>query len=165
MRQGKTQRNRSRGAHAPEFCSPPRRLRKKVRPRPIKGGEAPKGACQPLPRAFQTSACETRITRLRTAARRYRWRARLPALRPRLSPGTPVPAQLQAMLPGTRNQAGVSRLILSQSSDSTSRLGRSTEGPDARSRSGADCEPARKHRTRSTLRIASGMRPLLSEIR
>jgi hypothetical protein len=50
--------------------------------------------------------------------------------------------------------------ILSQSSDSTSRLGLSTEGLDARNRSGAVCEAARKHRTRSTLRIASGMRPL-----
>ena len=94
--------------------------------------------------------------------------------------GTPIPAQLQAMFPGTwtahdpekwipvfrkdqaqlKKPAGVTRPILSQSSDSTSRLGRSTEGPDARSRSGADCEPARKHRTRPTLRIASGMRPL-----
>ena len=73
--------------------------------------------------------------------------------------GTPIPAQLQAMLPGTRNQAGVTRLILSQSSDSTSRLGRSTEGNDAQSHSGAGCEPAPKHRTRSTLQIASGMGP------
>ena len=78
--------------------------------------------------------------------------------------GTPIPAQLQAMLPGTRNQAGVTRSIWSQSSDSTSRLGRSTEGNDAQSRSGADCEPARKHRTRSTLQIASGMRPSMSEM-
>jgi hypothetical protein len=53
----------------------------------------------------------------------------------------------------------------SQSSGSTPRLGRSTEGNDARSRSGAGCEPARKHRTRSTLQIASGMRPSMSEIR
>jgi hypothetical protein len=71
--------------------------------------------------------------------------------------GTPVPAQLQAMLPATWNEAGVTRPILSQSSDSTSRLGRNRN--DAQSRSGADCESARKHRTRSTLRIASGMRP------
>jgi hypothetical protein len=78
--------------------------------------------------------------------------------------GTPIPAQLQAMLPGTWNQVGVTRPIPSQSSDSTSRLGRSTEGNDARSRSGAGCEPARKHRTRSTLQIASGMRPSMSEI-
>ena len=49
-------------------------------------------------------------------------------------------------------------------SDSTSRLGRNTEGNDAQSRSGAGCEPARKHRTRSTLQIASGMRPSMSEI-
>jgi hypothetical protein len=57
------------------------------------------------------------------------------------------------------NQAGVTRSIASQCSGSTPRLGRNTEGNDARSRSGAGCEPARKHRTRSTLRIASGMRP------
>ena len=72
-------------------------------------------------------------------------------------------AQLQAMLPGTWIEAGVTRPILSQSSDSTSRLGRSTEGLDARSRSGADCEPARKRRTRSTLQIASGMRPFAGQ--
>ena len=60
---------------------------------------------------------------------------------PRLSQGLPSLTQLQAMLPATWNQAGVTRPILSQSSDSTSRLGRSTEGNDARSRSGADCEP------------------------
>ena len=53
----------------------------------------------------------------------------------------------------------------SQSSGSTPRLGRSTEGNDAQSRSGAGCETARKHRTRSTLQIASGMRPSMSEIR
>ena len=57
--------------------------------------------------------------------------------------------QLQAMLPGTWNQAGVTRPILSQSSDSTSRLGRSAEGNDAQSRPGAGCKPARRHRTRS----------------
>ena len=50
----------------------------------------------------------------------------------------------------------------SQSSGSTPRLGRSTEENDAQSRSGAGCEPARKHRTRSTLQIASGMRPSMS---
>ena len=67
--------------------------------------------------------------------------------------GTPIPAQLQAMFPGTWNQAGITRPLLSQSSDSTSRLGRNTEGPDARSRSGAVCEAARKHRTRTSDRI------------
>jgi hypothetical protein len=58
-------------------------------------------------------------------------------------------AQLQAMLPGTWIEAGVTRPILSQSSDSTSRLGRNTEGNDAQSRPGAGCKPARRHRTRS----------------
>jgi hypothetical protein len=82
-------------------------------------------------------------------------------------------AQLQARLPGTRRDAasckraptggrrrcasntGVTRARLSQSRESTSRTGRNTGAHDARSRSGADCEAARKHRTRSTLRIAS----------
>ena len=63
--------------------------------------------------------------------------------------GIPIPAQLQAMLPATWNQAGVTRPILSQSSDSTSRLGRSAEGNDAQSRPGAGCKPARRPRTRS----------------
>jgi hypothetical protein len=49
------------------------------------------------------------------------------------------------------NQAGVIRSIASQCSGSTPRLGRSTEGNDAQSRSGAGCEPARKHRTRSNI--------------
>jgi hypothetical protein len=48
-----------------------------------------------------------------------------------------------------RKPAGVTRPLLSQSSDSTSRLGRNTEGNDAQSRPGAGCKPARRHRTRS----------------
>ena len=133
---------------------------KSIRLRQHEGGEAPKGACQPLPRSRQTQvAAELEHLIGCAAARRYRRRARLPALRPRLSPELPSPTQLQAMLPGIENQAGVTRSILSQFSGSTPRLGRSTEGNDARSRSGAACEPARKHRTRPTLQIASGMRP------
>jgi hypothetical protein len=82
---------------------------------------------------------------------------------PRLSSETVTSlTQLQAMLPGTwtardpenrrsrgKESAGVTRPILSQSSDSTSRLGRNTEGNDAQSRPGAGCKPARRHRTRS----------------
>jgi hypothetical protein len=48
-----------------------------------------------------------------------------------------------------RKPAGVTRPLLSQSSDSTSRLGRNAEGNDAQSRPGAGCKPARRHRTRS----------------
>jgi hypothetical protein len=108
-------------------------------------------------------ASQTSVRSLRTHL--LSGRARLPALLPRFSPETLTsPTQLQAMLPGTWHQAGVTCPLLSQSSDSTSRLGRSTEGPDARSRSGGACEAGRKHRTRPTLRIASGMRPSLSEI-
>src|SRR4029077_764825 len=61
--------------------------------------------------------------------------------------GIPIPPQLRAMLPGT--WAGVTRPLLSQSSASTSRLGRGAEGNDAQSRPGAGCKPARRHRTRS----------------
>jgi hypothetical protein len=76
-------------------------------------------------------------------------------------------AQLQARLPGTwqerlvryaspnrgrktsRGYTGVIRARLSQSSGSTPRTGPSASQHDARSRSGAACEAARKHRTRS----------------
>jgi hypothetical protein len=128
------------------------------------GGEAPKGACQPLPRLRRQVRANVRhssAARLRAivggalAFRRFRRGS---------GQGFDLLTQLQAMLPGTRIEAGVTRPLLSQSSDSTSRLGRNTEGNDAQSRSGADCEPARKHRTRSTLQIASGMRPSMSEI-
>ena len=125
------------------------------------GGEAPKGACQPFAAPHQQTLPPADTSG--AAARHIGARPPSGASTAALA-GTPIPAQLQAMLPGTWNQAGVTRSILSQCSDSTSRLGRSTEGNDARSRSGADCEPARKHRTRSTLQIASGMRPSMSEI-
>ena len=116
------------------------------------GGEAPKGACQPFAAPHQQALPPADTSG--AAARHIGARPPSGASTAALA-GTPIPAQLQAMLPGTWNQAGVTRSILSQCSDSTSRLGRSTEGNDARSRSGADCEPARKHRTRSTLQIAS----------
>jgi hypothetical protein len=133
----------------------------KDRPLHKKGGEAPKGACQPCAAQHQQTFAPADASD--AAARRIGARPPSGASTAALA-GTPIPAQLQAMLPGTRNQAGVTRPVLSQSSDSTSRLGRSTEGNDARSRSGAGCEPARKHRTRSTLQIASGMRPSMNEI-
>jgi hypothetical protein len=47
--------------------------------------------------------------------------------------------QLQAMLPGTRVEAGVTRPLLSQSRDSTSRRGPRAAGRDAQSRPGAEC--------------------------
>ena len=119
------------------------------------GGEAPKGACQPLPRNIN-KRCRSSMSRRGCAPNRG-----APAFRRYAAAlaGTPIPAQLQAMLPGTwtahdpkiarRKPAGVTRPLLSQSSDSTSRLGRSTEGNDAQSRPGAGCKPARRHRTRS----------------
>jgi hypothetical protein len=145
---------RSRYAYAPELCLQP--STKIDSPPAIRGRRSAERRMPTMCRAAQTSVRSLRISsaaRLRAVS----GRARLPALR-RGSQG-PSLTQLQAMLPATWNQAGVTRPIPSQSSDSTSRLGRSTEGNDARSRSGADCESARKHRTRSTLQIASGMRP------
>jgi hypothetical protein len=73
------------------------------------------------------------------AAARTSGRARLPALCCGSRRGFDLPTQLQAMLPGTRVVTGVTRPRLSQSSDSTSRLGRRAEGLDAQSRPGADC--------------------------
>jgi hypothetical protein len=54
-------------------------------------------------------------------------------------------------------------LRLSQSSGCTPRTGRNAGGHDARSRPGAACEAARRHRPRPAIRIASGMRPLVGE--
>ena len=151
---------------------------------PQKGGEAPKGACQPCAAQHQQTSpladvrrqvyavCATHLLR---GCAPYGARSPSGASTAALA-GTPIPAQLQAMLPGTwtardpekpapdlirggyrfsersraaKEPAGVTRPILSQSSDSTSRLGRNTEGNDAQSRPGAGCKPARRHRTRS----------------
>jgi hypothetical protein len=92
-------------------------------------------------------------------------RARLPALHRGSRQDFHIPGAAPGHASWDLVPAGVTRLLLSQSSGSTPRLGRSTEENDAQSRSGAGCEPARKHRTRSTLQIASGMRPSMSEIR
>ena len=147
---------RSRDAYAPELCLQP--STKINSPPAIRGRRSAERRMPTMCRAAQTSVRSLRHLICCAAARRIG--ARPPSgASPRLSQGLPSLTQLQAMLPATWNQAGVTRPIPSQSSDSTSRLGRSTEGNDARSRSGADCESARKHRTRSTLQIASGMRP------
>jgi hypothetical protein len=58
-----------------------------------------------------------------------------------------------------RPAAALPALRLSQSSGSTPRTGRNTGGHDARSRPGAACEAARRHRPHPAIRIASGMRP------
>ena len=126
---------------------------KRFAPRATKeGGEAPKGACQPcaaqhqqtLPSADASGAAARHADKCTQSAHSSACGARPPSGASTAAlAGIPIPAQLQAMLPGTRNQASVTRLILSQSSDSTSRLGRSTEGNDAQSRSGACCESVR----------------------
>ena len=102
----------------------------------------------------------------RGAAARSAERARLSAFRygshPRgVSPwgATPGQASWDADAIVIR-QAGVTRPFLSQSSGSTPRTGRSTGEHDARSRSGAACKAARKHRTRSVFGCASRTRPL-----
>jgi hypothetical protein len=87
-------------------------------------------------------------------------------------------ARLPALRRGSRQETSVSWLSsrpgflgrgffralpgvgLSQSSGSTPRIGHSAEGHDARSRSGAACKTARKHRTRSVIRSALAMASL-----
>jgi hypothetical protein len=152
------ERHRSRYACASELWLRPRT--KIDSPPAIKGRRSAERRMPTIRRISQTSVRELAPLIRCAAARHIGARSPSGASTAALA-GTPVPAQLQAMLPGTWNQAGVTRPVLSQSSDSTSRLGRNTEGNDAQSRSGADCEPARKHRTRFTLQIASGMRPLI----
>jgi hypothetical protein len=66
-------------------------------------------------------------------------RARLPALCCGSRQGFDPLTQLQAMLPGTRVEAGVTRPLLSQSRDNTSRRGPRAAGRDAQSRPGAEC--------------------------
>ena len=74
----------SRRAYAPELCLLPRT--KIDSPPAKKGGEAPKGACQPLPRDISK---RLRLLMPRARLRAISGRARLPALRPRLSQGLP----------------------------------------------------------------------------
>ena len=160
------------------------RLRARALPttKPINSPPAPRGrrsAERRMPTMCRAASTNVAVCRPGCAARRQVYavcalicsrlraisgRARLPALRPRLSQGLPSLLSSRPCFLGLGIKRALPASILSQSSDSTSRLGRSTEGNDARSRSGAGCEPARKHRTRSTLQIASGMRPSMSEI-
>ena len=63
-------RHRSRGAYAPEFCLRPR-TKKRFAPAKKEGGEAPKGACQPLPRVRRQvyAVCATYLLRGRAPNR------------------------------------------------------------------------------------------------
>jgi hypothetical protein len=106
-----------------------------------KGGEAPKGAAV----HGHTSGCDRVLSGGRSPS----------GASPRLSPAT---RKLADAAPGHASwdaaSAGVTRLHLSQSRDCTSRTGRSTGVTDARSRPGADCKSARRHRSRSVFRLA-----------
>ena len=86
-------------------------------------------------------------------------RARLPALhcgsRQGLSPVGSAPGQAS----WDAVSAGVTRLLLSQSRESTSRTGRSTGEHDAQNRPGADCKSARGDRPCSAIGYASRVRP------
>src|SRR5580693_2903150 len=138
-------RNRSRGAatrpnsayyHAPKIDSPPGNQREAKRR---------KAHANHSPRSIN-KRCRLLIPRARLRA--ISGRSRLPALRPRLSQGLPSLLNSRPCFLGLGIKRALPVLSLSQCSGSTPRLGRSTEGNDARSRSGAGCEPARKHRTR-----------------
>jgi len=167
-----TARNRSRGAPSrPSFASPQRH--EKIRPRqthdpekwcPVFGQDhAQKRGRRSAERRMPTIPAQHQQTlplvdvsaRLRAKS----GRARLPALRrgsrrdshPCSAPGHASWDVDSARCEhhAWRKPADVTRPLLSQSSDSTSRLGRNTEGNDAQSRPGAGCKPARRHRTRS----------------
>ena len=139
----------------PEACAPPRACKNCRRP---KGRRSAERRMPTMCRAAQTSVGSLRHP---SAARLRAIVGGAPAFRrfDRGSRRDSHPGSAPGHASWIENQAGVIRSIASQCSGSTPRLGRNTEGNDARSRSGAGCEPARKHRTRSTLRIASGMRP------
>ena len=147
---------RSRGAYASEPCLRPRA--KLDSPPANKGRRSAERRMPTMCRAAQTSVGSLRHP---SAARLRAIVGGAPAFRrfDRGSRRDSHPGSAPGHASWIENQAGVIRSIASQCSGSTPRLGRNTEGNDARSRSGAGCEPARKHRTRSTLRIASGMRP------
>ena len=165
----------SRDATAPELCQPPRHSKNSSPPQ--EGGEAPKGACQPCAAQHQQTSPLVDVPQTSVRSLRHPSATRLRAIRgalafrrfdrgsrrdshPCSAPGhaswdwhradpekwIPVFRKDHAQL---KKPAGVTRPILSQSSDSTSRLGRSAEGNDAQSRPGAGCKPARRHRTRS----------------
>ena len=138
------ERNRSRGAFAPELCD--HHARSKTQPlarRKSEGSGAPKDAIQPMS-AAQTSArkwrrlsafgaeARRRIRCLRNAS--ASGRARLPAHRCGSRQGFDLLTQLQAMLPGMFAQRALPAGSQAQCRDSTSRRGRSTAGRDARSR-------------------------------
>ena len=107
-----------------------------------KGGEAPKGAPSTCPHQI---GCGRVLSGGRSPS----------GAPPRLSPAT---RRLADSAPGHASwdvdPAGATRLHLSQSRDCTSRTGRSTGVTDARSRPGAECKSARRHRSRSVFRLA-----------
>jgi hypothetical protein len=135
-------------------------------PNKARGGGAPKGAYAKTPR--HAARCCHRLTlRARRRAtndpltRTARFgRARLSAFRRGFGRGFQASTfRLRARFPGTRPCAGVARACLSQSSGSTPRAGRNAGGHDARSRPGAACEAARRHRPRPAIKTASGCVP------
>jgi hypothetical protein len=121
--------------------------RNRLAPGNPRGSGAPRGAsnqCRATPTHVAMSRRFGRGARRRQvyaicATHLLPGRARLPALCCGSRQGFDPLTQLQAMLPGTRVEAGVTRPLLSQSRDSTSRRGLSAAGRDAQSRPGAEC--------------------------
>ena len=143
--------HRSRDAPAPELClilcilAISRGERSAERRKFI--WSAPHQQMSPLARAFGRGSAPNS------------GRARLPALhcgsRQGLSPVGSAPGQAS----WDAVSAGVTRLLLSQSRESTSRTGRSTGEHDAQNRPGADCKSARGDRPCSAIGYASRVRP------
>jgi hypothetical protein len=172
MSRGSNNKSRSRGAIRARAL--PTTTPRKDSPPAKEGGGAPKGASNQFPRSTD-KRCRLPMPGRGGATRRQVYAVcALICLRGALAFRRYTAALARTFtswlssrpcLLGSVRAGILPALSGSQSSGSTPRLGRSTEGNDARSRSGAGCEPARKHRTRSTLQIASGMRPSMSEIR
>ena len=137
---------------ASELCSPQEdsHPRKKA-----EGSGAPRGASNQCPRDANP-CCHAPAPRARKrAADKCTQLAQLICLRGALAfrrstcgsrRDFHIPAQLQAMLAGIGPGRHFTHPSQFQCSGSTPRLGRSTEGNDAQSRPGAECESARRRR-------------------
>jgi hypothetical protein len=118
-----------------EVCSPPR-IENRFAPGTKEGAERRKAH----PTRCRAASNQRRRRSMPSGAAARTSGARSPSVALlRLSPGLSTPDSTPGHASWDVVQAGVTRPRLSQSSDSTSRLGRSTEGLDARSRPGAEC--------------------------
>jgi hypothetical protein len=123
-----------------EVCSPPR-IENRFAPGTKEGAERRKAH----PTRCRAASNQRRRRSMPSGAAARTSGARSPSgALLRLSPGLSTPDSAPGHASWNVVQAGATRPRLSQSSDSTSRLGRSTEGLDARSRPAARQNPLSK---------------------